>query len=121
MLALNLSEEGYCSCIDQTVILGALPFVWKSFPNICSMLLGGQIGTRWGWVGQSFGAQLQVPLGQDELTLSLLTSAKPRCFCRPGCLLRQWIDIDYAVDQLGKKFIKLRPWGKKNFLKFCVS
>lgn len=45
LLALHLSEERDFSCIDQTVRLGPLPFVWKSFPNTCGTLLGRPIGT----------------------------------------------------------------------------
>lgn len=89
LLASDLSEERYFSCINQTVRLGPLPFVWKSFPSICGTL-GRQIGAGSRWVAQSFGRKLEVPLGQDELALSFLTSAKPYCFWRLGYLLRQW-------------------------------
>lgn len=107
MLALDLSEQRYFSCIAQTVGLGPSPFEWKSFPNICGTLLGEQIGAGWRWVRQSSGRKLEVPLGQDELVLSFLTSAKPHCFGRPEYLLRWWDKHKLHDGTMGeKKFLK---------------
>lgn len=37
---------------------GTSPFVHKSFPNIRGMMLGGQIVSRWRWVGQSWAGDV---------------------------------------------------------------
>lgn len=40
LLALDLSEERYFSCVDQTVRLGPMPFAWKSFSKHLQNIVG---------------------------------------------------------------------------------
>lgn len=74
---------------------GTSPFVHKSFPNIRGMMLGGQIVSRWRWVGQSWAG---------EVAPSLEISVEPS-FWGPGYVLGQGMGINYEMEQCETKFL----------------